>query len=289
MSHHGQQSGFTLIELSIVLVIIGILVGSILVGADMIESSRQRTLLKDIESISTAVNTFKLKYGCLPGDCSIPDAQAAGLSNYCEPWTDVYPGDGYIDLGGNEGGDACEHTMFAYHLYSTQLLSLPFDMTANALGGAVSAPPGYIISKAYPRAWIVPMSWMRLGIADGNWLAVQGGIWNDGEAMDGNTQHTTVLSPNVAHRLDSKVDDGNPLKGTVQILGYAGSHNDSTCEIAHPGYSGSCLGYGNQSGPENGNCATSNTPSTAAYVNNNNYGTDLTNVVICCKLAFRGF
>lgn len=170
--------------------------------------------------------------------------------------------------------------MFAYHLYKSQLLGLPFDMTA-VWGGAVAAPPAYIISKAYSRGWIVPMSWNRINGVDGNWLVLQGGIWNDGEVMTGNTQHTSVISANASRRVDTKIDDGKPLTGSVEIIGYAYT-GGSTCETAIPGYTGSCIGYNTGSGIDA--CASSNTPSTATYINSNTV-----DAATGCKLAFRGF
>lgn len=67
-SHHAQP-GFTLIELSIVLVIIGLLVGSVLVGQELIEAAEFRKIVRDIERYETAVYAFRDKYNCLPGDC----------------------------------------------------------------------------------------------------------------------------------------------------------------------------------------------------------------------------
>ena len=64
------KTGFTLIELSIVLVIIGLIAGSVLVGSNLIENARVGTQLKQIERLETEINTFKLKYDWLPGDCA---------------------------------------------------------------------------------------------------------------------------------------------------------------------------------------------------------------------------
>ena len=62
-------AGFTLIELSIVLVIIGLVVGGVLVGRDLINAAEIRSLLKEQEQFKTAAATFRGKYDCLPGDC----------------------------------------------------------------------------------------------------------------------------------------------------------------------------------------------------------------------------
>jgi prepilin-type N-terminal cleavage/methylation domain-containing protein len=62
--------GFTLIEMSIVLVIIGLLVGGILVGEDLIFATQMRKVITESEKIKTGTAAFKLKYNCLPGDCN---------------------------------------------------------------------------------------------------------------------------------------------------------------------------------------------------------------------------
>jgi prepilin-type N-terminal cleavage/methylation domain-containing protein len=72
-----KDKGFTLIELSIVLVIIGLIVGGVLVGRDLINAAAIRAQISQIEQFNTAANTFKIRYGYLPGD--IPDNEAVGF------------------------------------------------------------------------------------------------------------------------------------------------------------------------------------------------------------------
>lgn len=69
-----DKKGFTLIELSIVLVIVGLLVGGVLVGQDLIEAAKLRSITSDSTKYQTAINTFRLKYNALPGD--MPNATA---------------------------------------------------------------------------------------------------------------------------------------------------------------------------------------------------------------------
>ena len=58
-----KSAGFTLIELSIVLVIIGLIIGGVLVGRDLIAAAQVRAQISQIEKYQTAVNTFRGKYG----------------------------------------------------------------------------------------------------------------------------------------------------------------------------------------------------------------------------------
>lgn len=67
--HSNQESGFTLIELSIALVIIGLIVGGVLVGRDLIKAAQIRSQISQLQQVNASVNTFRLKYNCLPGDC----------------------------------------------------------------------------------------------------------------------------------------------------------------------------------------------------------------------------
>src|SRR3954464_6311892 len=85
--HVQNRAGFTLIELSIVLVIIGLVIGGILVGNDLINAAAIRSQISQIEKYMTAYRTFQVKYGCLPGDCA--NAAAFGL-----PARGLYAGEG---------------------------------------------------------------------------------------------------------------------------------------------------------------------------------------------------
>jgi hypothetical protein len=63
------RTGFTLIELSILLVVIGLIVGGVLVGQDLIRSAGIRKTISELQKFQTAIATFKGKYDCLAGDC----------------------------------------------------------------------------------------------------------------------------------------------------------------------------------------------------------------------------
>jgi Tfp pilus assembly major pilin PilA len=63
-------SAFTLVELAIVIVIIGLLVGGVLAGQELIKQAKWRSAMKEIEGYKGAMATFFGKYDCLPGDCA---------------------------------------------------------------------------------------------------------------------------------------------------------------------------------------------------------------------------
>jgi prepilin-type N-terminal cleavage/methylation domain-containing protein len=86
-----KQSGFTLIEIAIVLVIIGLLVGGVLQGQELIENSRVKQAVKDINGTAAAMFAYQDRYGSLPGD----DGNTAALQARGTSWA-----------SGGIGGDA---------------------------------------------------------------------------------------------------------------------------------------------------------------------------------------
>jgi prepilin-type N-terminal cleavage/methylation domain-containing protein len=95
--------GFTLIELSIVLVIIGLIVGGVLVGQDLIRAAEVRAQITQIEKFNTAVNTFHGKFGALPGDM---DALTAANFGFTARGLYAGEGDGNGIIEGVQGNSA---------------------------------------------------------------------------------------------------------------------------------------------------------------------------------------
>jgi prepilin-type N-terminal cleavage/methylation domain-containing protein len=77
--------GFTLVELSIVLVIIGLLIGGILVGQSLIESAKMQSFVRQMAQYDALTASFKSKYKQLPGDSSVfgCTANLDGSGNVC--------------------------------------------------------------------------------------------------------------------------------------------------------------------------------------------------------------
>src|SRR4051812_21652345 len=63
-----NQRGFTLIEMSIVLVIIGLIIGGILKGQELIESARQKNTVSQIDAVRSATQVLQDRFKSMPGD-----------------------------------------------------------------------------------------------------------------------------------------------------------------------------------------------------------------------------
>lgn len=64
----GMQKGFTLVEIAIVLVIIGLLLGGVLKGQEMIENSKVKSIVNDMRAVQTAYNGYIDRFKVIPGD-----------------------------------------------------------------------------------------------------------------------------------------------------------------------------------------------------------------------------
>ncbi|MGA2871632.1 MAG: prepilin-type N-terminal cleavage/methylation domain-containing protein, partial [Verrucomicrobiota bacterium] len=225
------KAGFTLIELSIVLVIIGLVIGGVLVGQDLISSATIRAQISQIEKYRAAVNTFHGKYGYLPGDIPDPTATQYGFT---ARWINGGQGDGNGILEGvNSGGPnqhwpwmqgAGETVLFWRDLSDANLIDAAFS-AANATAPPAGVPQGSM-GQYLPPAKIGNNNY--LFVYSGGLLAVQNFVANnypvvgDGQNYFSLTQNPSeinsgqLLSPSPgltvlqAYSMDVKMDDGLP-------------------------------------------------------------------------------
>jgi prepilin-type N-terminal cleavage/methylation domain-containing protein len=202
------QKGFTLVELSIVLVIIGLIVGGVLVGQDLIQAAETRSIIAQIEKYNVAGNTFRLKYGVFPGDSPIPGDSAS-----------IVKGDGNSLLATGMPTAAPtkidgELVWFWQQLTVAGMIDSAFSgssadgtiISGSAQGGKV---PNFPATKGNHGGIIA------YGMTDGiNYFHI--GLDNN----TGNTIKTTnTLRPVEAYNIDKKLDDANPKSGSVQARG----------------------------------------------------------------------
>ena len=178
-----SQGGFTLVEIAIVLVIIGLLLGGVLKGQELITQAKIRNVANDINGMSAAVYGYQDRYKKFPGD----DNDAA--TRWTNPATKSGDGNGaggaagqatVIDCAGaGAGGENCR---FWQHL---------------RLSGFVGGDSG---------SWLAPQN------AAGGILQAQNGALG----LSALTICSTNLSGKIANAIDAQFDDGKPNTGQVR-------------------------------------------------------------------------
>jgi prepilin-type N-terminal cleavage/methylation domain-containing protein len=228
-----SQHGFTLVELSIVLVVIGLLVGGILVGRDLIHAAELRSITSDVDKFKTAVNIFKMKYNCIPGDCAnatdFLGTDPGGCPNTPSntvPKTTTCNGDGMDDIGSYYSATFSNYPEEEFRFWQ-QLASV--GLIAGAYTGATASGSVYtenaVLGLNIPAAkvsgsgWVVHY-WSHSDFIDGsspldNEYANKTYYHLVGVKSTGDWFKDAAISPQDALNVDSKIDDGEPYTGHV--------------------------------------------------------------------------
>ncbi len=232
-----KKNGFSLVELAIVLVIIGLITGGILTGQDLIRASELNATIADANKFRVAVNTFKLKYNSKPGDMT--NAQSYwGVNPGCATGaagtgtqTCNGNGDGLISAFA-PGGGPMEQFLVWQHLANAGLISGSYSgrgTTYYSCVGGTNCPTGRIADLGFLYISSTPCVandgsstyWTR---NSSNPCLVIGAI-NGGAGWPG----YPIFTGAEASSLDTKADDGRPGNGQWRAFwgpgGYPGGSN----------------------------------------------------------------
>ncbi len=247
MKRAEQETGFTLIELSITLVIIGLLVGGVLVGQELIRSAAIRATITQVEKFNTAKNTFIGKYGELPGDMSFGTADTYGFAtvDFAGSSRGSVGGSGDSNgvIEGNLNGDTSAPSNLLQGLGETGWfwsdMSYANGMNLNLIEGSYGSVGGVGILQfqgtvfglqamknlgttgighCLPPAKIGRSSYFYVYSSGGfNYYGLATlSSTNNNPPIAGALNSSPSLSAAEAFSIDSKVDDGLPRAGSVQ-------------------------------------------------------------------------
>lgn len=139
-----QQSGFTLVEIAIVLVIIGLLLGGILKGQELINSAKVKSLANDFRTIPTYVYAYQDKFKSLPGDDGNVVGHLGAGSGAVQATTPAgRQGNGVIEGNWWSGTNTDESFLFWQHVRLSNLAPGPTNVAdanywpTNAMGGSI--------------------------------------------------------------------------------------------------------------------------------------------------------
>lgn len=226
-----NKQAFSLVELSIVLVILGLLTGGILAGQSLIRASELRAVTSEYQRYATATQTFRDKYFAIPGDfngatkfwgrlngnadCATNSAAAVAAPGACDG-----DGDGMSE-GGAGPGTSAEMLQFWRQLALAGLI----EGSYSGLGGpTVGILQEHVLGTNAPRSKISTAGWGAIwaGVTGGSgnaFAADYGNYFGFGSPLTGNGLTLNfVIKPEEAWNIDTKMDDGKP--GTGKIMPY---------------------------------------------------------------------
>ena len=197
--NYKPQSGFTLVEVAIVLVIVGLLLGGILKGQELVSNARVRNVADQQNAVKAAYYAFQDRYRALPGDynqasLNIPNV-AAGAN-----------GNGDAQIGG-AGPLATEVVLAWYHLTQSGFISCSQCSNAPAAGAVPAA--GNSPLNAFGGV-------MQINY-DGQYPAPGAAPGAAGIALVNSLKSGTQIPSNLLAEIDRKIDDGNPETGTFRF------------------------------------------------------------------------
>jgi prepilin-type N-terminal cleavage/methylation domain-containing protein len=231
-----MRQGFSLVELSIVLVILGLLTGGILTGQSLIRASELRAITTEYQRYIAATQTFRDKYFALPGDMRNATSFWGRLNSSADCITNasaVVATPGGCDGNGNGNVDAAaaasqsgEMFQFWRHLALAGLVEGTYTGLAGAGGNADS-----LLGTNVPRSKISNSGWAISFLS--NWGGDTASYAKDyghflfvGTASTGWMPGGPIFKPEEAWNIDTKMDDGRPGTGNIiarEIISWSGA------------------------------------------------------------------
>jgi prepilin-type N-terminal cleavage/methylation domain-containing protein len=204
-----NQAGFTLVEIAIVLVIVGLLLGGILKGQELVQNAKVRNIADQQNAIKAAYYAFQDRYRALPGDYV---AAGTNIPNVATTTN----GDGNAQITGNERVYAWHHLTNAGFIGCAECTAeAPSGSGPSAANSPVNANGG-VMTIVFDNVY-------------SNAVATIPSI--------NNLKSGSQISSNTLAEVDRKIDDGNPQTGAFRfsiLVTGASAPAAATCLLPGP-------------------------------------------------------
>lgn len=200
---HELSGGFTLVELAISLMVIGLLIGGVLKGQELIENARITQTLRQLKAYDAGAMIFYNTYGALPGDIKRPNRVPNCTEEICNTPGN---GNGRVDSYGEDR-----------HFFAQLIAAGIIKPTSNDTQASQNGPEEEeMFSAVLPIDYFVIPYYVRAGaeagsgrehIRPGHYWALDKPVDDEGSWIPGR----------IMMALDNKADDGRPLTGGVVV------------------------------------------------------------------------
>ncbi len=199
------QCGFTLLEVAVGLLVLGLLVGGVLKGQELITTARVREVIQQQDGVKTAYFAFLDRFRAPPGDFALASTTWTGVSTTCGAPGSPGNGNGNARIQSADG----ESILAWEHLSKAGYLTGTYTCTSNNTISPASVPQnrfGQHLQLIYDSSYA-------------------------GNARDGHNLKTgNDLPAAILAEVDRKIDDGNALRGTFRGSTYStGAATDAGC------------------------------------------------------------
>jgi prepilin-type N-terminal cleavage/methylation domain-containing protein len=226
----GKNSAFSLVELSIVIIIIGLLFVGVTGGSKLIKSAKLNKVMRDVSAVDTSFLAFLQAYDGYPGDYN--DAQSFwGTSGVVNG-----DGDGKIEVVASATTNDEVSSAFS-HMAKAELTDGIYDITiTNGSYAALSELNSRMVIVNEVNSTGASLGGFASSLAAKNMILL-GRTTSVARAVGEAGVHSAFISPRDMFTLDSKFDDGSPISGKISYRDESSSVGNVTSATCTDGSS----------------------------------------------------